>query len=77
MLNIRSSLQVVRLLSTLSPAVASEAISANVVAGFYNGHILVPQTVGHGAVACLTLLSAAAEGYFVFNGTRSVKLKKP
>ena len=68
-LNIRLSLQVVRLLSTLSLAVAPEAISANVVAGFYNGQIVVPQTAGHDAVACLRLLFAALEDLSVFRGT--------
>jgi hypothetical protein len=33
------------------------------VAGFYHDHIFVPQTAGERAVACLTLLSAAAEGF--------------
>ena len=62
----------VRLLSILSPAVAPGAISANVVAGCYNSQILVPQTAGHGAPACLTLLFAAAEDLLVFRGTLSI-----
>ena len=62
-LNIHSSLQAVGLTAAVSQALASEAISANVVAGFYHDHIFVPQMVGERAVACLTLLSAAAEGF--------------
>ncbi|HCG95025.1 MAG TPA: hypothetical protein DEX20_05300 [Halieaceae bacterium] len=61
-LNIHSSLEAVGLTAAVSQALASEAISANVVAGFYHDHIFVPQTAGERAVACLTLLSAAAEG---------------
>ena len=62
-LNIHSSLEAVGLTAAVSQALASEAISANVVAGFYRDHIFVPQTAGERAVACLTLLSAAAEGF--------------
>ena len=62
-LNIHSSLEAVGLTAAVSQALASEAISANVVAGFYHDHIFVPQTTGERAVACLTLLSAAAEGF--------------
>ena len=62
-LNIHSSLEAVGLTAAVSQALASEAISANVVAGFYHDHIFVPQTVGERAVACLTQLSAAAEGF--------------
>ena len=62
-LNIHSSLEAVGLTAAVSQAVASEAISANVVAGFYHDHIFVPQTAGERAVASLTLLSAAAEGF--------------
>ena len=62
-LNIHSSLEAVGLTAAVSQALASEAISANVVAGFYHDHIFVPQTSGERAVACLTLLSAAAEGF--------------
>ena len=62
-LNIHSSLQAVGLTAAVSQALASEAISANVVAGFYHDHIFVPQMAGERAVACLTLLSAAAEGF--------------
>ena len=62
-LNIHSSLEAVGLTAAVSQALASEAISANVVAGFYHDHIFVPQTVGERAVACLTLLSATAEGF--------------
>ena len=62
-LNIHSSLEAVGLTAAVSQALASEAISANVVAGFYHDHIFVPQTEGERAVACLTLLSAAAEGF--------------
>ena len=62
-LNIHSSLEAVGLTAAVSQALASEAISANVVAGFYHDHIFVPQTGGERAVACLTLLSAAAEGF--------------
>jgi hypothetical protein len=62
-LNIHSSLEAVGLTAAVSQALASEAISANVVAGFYHDHIFVPQTAGKRAVACLTLLSAAAEGF--------------
>ena len=62
-LNIHSSLEAVGLTAAVSQALASEAISANVVAGFYHDHIFVSQTAGERAVACLTLLSAAAEGF--------------
>ena len=62
-LNIHSSLEAVGLTAAVSQALASEAISANVVAGFYHDHIFVPQTAGERAVACLTLLAAAAEGF--------------
>ena len=62
-LNIHSSLEAVGLTAAVSQARASEAISANVVAGFYHDHIFVPQTAGERAVASLTLLSAAAEGF--------------
>ena len=62
-LNIHSSLEAVGLTAAVSQALASEAISANVVAGFYHDHIFVPQTAGERAIACLTLLSAAAEGF--------------
>ena len=62
-LSIHSSLEAVGLTAAVSQALASEAISANVVAGFYHDHIFVPQTTGERAVACLTLLSAAAEGF--------------
>ena len=62
-LNIHSSLQAVGLTAAVSQALASEAISANVVAGFYHDHIFVQQMAGERAVACLTLLSAAAEGF--------------
>ena len=62
-LNIHSSLEAVGLTAAVSQALASEAISANMVAGFYHNHIFVPQTAGERAVACLTLLSTAAEGF--------------
>ena len=62
-LNIHSSLEAVGLTAAVSQALASEAISANVVAGFYHDHIFVPRTAGARAVACLTLLSTAAEGF--------------
>ena len=60
-LNIHSSLEAVGLTAAVSQALASEAISANMVAGFYHDHIIVPQTAGERALARLTLLSAAAE----------------
>ena len=62
-LNIHSSLEAVGLTAAVSQALASEAISANMVAGFYHDHIFVPQTAGERAVACLTLLSGAVEGF--------------
>ena len=62
-LNIHSSLEAVGLTAAVSQALASEAISANVVAGFYHDHIFVPRTAGERAMACLRLLSAAAEGF--------------
>lgn len=62
-LNIHSSLEAVGLTAAVSQALASEAISANIVAGFYHDHIFVPQAAGERAVACLTMLSAAAEGF--------------
>jgi len=54
-LNIHSSLEAVGLTAAVSQALASEAISANVVAGFYHDHIFVPQMAGTRAVACLSL----------------------
>ena len=62
-LNIHSSLEAVGLTAAVSQALASEAISTNLVAGFYHDHIFVPQNAGARAVACLALLSAAAEGF--------------
>ena len=62
-LNIHSSLEAVGLTAAVSQALASEAISANIVAGFYHDHIFVPRAAGERAVACLTMLSAAAEGF--------------
>ena len=62
-LNIHSSLEAVGLTAAVSQALASEAISTNLVAGFYHDHIFVPQNAGERAVACLALLSAAAEGF--------------
>ena len=62
-LNIHSSLEAVGLTAAVSQALASEAISANVVAGFYHDPICVPPRAGGRAVACLTLLSAAVEGF--------------
>ena len=62
-LNIHSSLEAVGLTAAVSQALASEAISANIVAGFYHDHIFVPGGAGERAVACLTMLSAAAEGF--------------
>ena len=62
-LNIHSSLEAVGLTAAVSQALASEAISANVVAGFYHDHIFVPRTAGERAMACLRLLSGAAEGF--------------
>lgn len=62
-LNIHSSLEAVGLTAAVSQALASEAISANIVAGFYHDHIFVPHTASERALACLTLLSNAAEGF--------------
>ena len=62
-LNIHSSLEAVGLTAAVLQALASEAISANVVAGFYHDQIFVSQTSAERAMACLTLLSAAAEGF--------------
>ena len=62
-LKIHSSLEAVGLTAAVLQALASEAISANVVAGFYHDQIFVSQTSAERAMACLTLLSAAAEGF--------------
>jgi hypothetical protein len=62
-LNIHSSLEAVGLTAAVSQALASEAISANIVAGFFHDHIFVPRAAGERAVACLTMFSAAAEGF--------------
>jgi len=61
-LNIHSSLEAVGLTAAVSQALASEAISTNLVAGFYHDHIFVPQNAGERAVACLALLSASGRG---------------
>lgn len=62
-LNIHSSLEAVGLTAAVSQALASEAISANVMAGYFHDHIFVPEAAGERAVACLKLLSASAEGF--------------
>ena len=62
-LEVHSSLDAVGLTAAVSQALASEAISANIMAGYFHDHIFVPKAAGERAMACLTLLSASAEGF--------------
>jgi len=62
-LEVHSSLEAVGLTAAVSQALASEAISANIMAGYFHDHIFVPESAGERAMACLTLLSASAEGF--------------
>ena len=62
-LEVHSSLNAVGLTAAVSQALASEAISANIMAGYFHDHIFVPESAGERAMACLTLLSASAEGF--------------
>lgn len=56
-LQIHSSLDAVGLTAAFSSALAKHNISANVVAGFYHDHLLVPKNDAQKAVAVLTALT--------------------
>lgn len=60
-LNIHSSLAAVGLTAAVSKALASEAISANIVAGFYHDHIFIPKASAETAMAALLSLTSAPE----------------
>ena len=55
-LNIHSSLEAIGLTASVSCALASEGISANVVAAFYHDHIFVPIAKANQALSCLLKL---------------------
>jgi hypothetical protein len=56
-LNVHSSLDAVGLTATVSSALASQGISANVVAAYYHDHIFVPIIKAHQALSCLLKLA--------------------
>ena len=60
MLDVHSALDAVGLTAALSAALAEDGISANVLAGYFHDHILVPADRVDDAVACLTGLAAEA-----------------
>lgn len=62
-LNVHSSLEAVGLTAAVSSALASEGISANVVAAFYHDHIFVPTTKANQALSCLLKLVKAVKAY--------------
>jgi len=59
-LGVHSSLDAFGLTAALSRALAESAISANMFAGYYHDHILVPTEDAERAMVCLNSLSEAA-----------------
>ena len=59
-LDVHSSLESVGLTATVATALAREAISANVIAGTFHDHILVPEQDAEAALRILHRLSEAA-----------------
>ena len=57
MLDVHSALDAVGLTAALSSALAEEGIAANVLAGYFHDHILVPADRVDDAIECLTRLS--------------------
>jgi hypothetical protein len=55
-LNVYSSLEAVGLTAVVSSALASQGISANVVAAYYHDHIFVPVAKANQALSCLLKL---------------------
>jgi hypothetical protein len=60
-LNIHSSLEAVGLTAAVSGALASDGISANVVAAYYHDHIFVPTVKAKQALLCLQNLARGSE----------------
>jgi len=56
-LEVHSSLEAVGLTAAISTALASESISANVIAGFYHDHIFVPKDKANLALKTLQNLT--------------------
>ena len=59
-LNVHSSLDAVGLTAAVSSALASQGISANVVAAYYHDHIFVPTEKAARALSCLHDLAKGA-----------------
>ena len=59
-LEVHSSLEAVGLTAAVSTALAQEGISANMIAGTYHDHILVPEADATRALSILEALSSAA-----------------
>ena len=59
-LEVHSSLEAVGLTAAVSTALAQEGISANMIAGTYHDHILVPEADATRALSVLEALSSAA-----------------
>jgi hypothetical protein len=58
-LDVHSSLEAVGLTAALSAALAERGISANIIAGFYHDHILVPAGRADEALAAVEALACA------------------
>ena len=58
-LNVHSSLEAVGLTAAVAKALAEQAISCNVMAGYYHDHIFVPQSDADTALQTLLELSKA------------------
>ena len=58
-LNVHSALEAVGLTAAVSSALAREAISANMIAGFYHDHIFLPASDADRALAILKDLTHA------------------
>lgn len=61
-LDVHSSLEAVGLIAAVSGALAGAGISANVFAGFYHDHLLVPAAKAEAAMSVLTELSERYAG---------------